>query len=68
MFNFIFKKEPPKELPKEPPKELLTLENMVEMDLLTKEEMLKIKKDRAEREWENATGLSEKRSHHRKRY
>lgn len=48
----------------------LTLENVVEKGLLTKEEMLRIKKDRAIKEWENEAELKgiriEKRSHHKK--
>lgn len=52
-------------------KELLTLENVVEKGLLTREEMLRIQKDRAIREWENeakSKGIEmEKRSHHKQR-
>lgn len=51
--------------------ELLTLENVVEKGLLTKEEMLRIKKDRAIKEWENeakSKGIEmEKRSHHKQK-
>ena len=58
-FNF-FSKIPEQEEPK------LTLENLVEFSLLSKEEVLKIKKDRAIKEWETETGEEQekKRSHH----
>lgn len=60
MFNFFKKKEP---------KEPLTLESLVEMNLITREEMLLLKKERATREWENEAGLPApaERSHHKKR-
>lgn len=60
-FFEIFKK---KEISRDP----LTLENLVEMGLISKAEMLLIKKERATREWEEETGFlrSEKRSHHKK--
>ena len=62
MFNFFSKKDISGPA--------LTLENVVEKGLLTREEMLMIKKIRATREWENEAELKgikseEKRSHHR---
>ena len=44
MFNFLRKKHIPVGL---------TLETLVEMSLITKEEMLLLKKERATKEWEN---------------
>jgi len=38
---------------RENPNSNLTLENCVERGLLTKEEMLRLKKDRATKEWED---------------
>lgn len=37
--------------------EIITLDRCVEQGLLTKEEMLRIKKDRAIEEWEKESGL-----------
>lgn len=40
----------------------ISLEECVEQGLLTKEEMLRIRKDRAIEEWEKESGLKEKKS------
>ena len=58
-FNFFSKKNNP------PAEELLTLEKLVELDFISKEEMLKIKKDRAIKEWENEAQPTQ-RSHHKR--
>jgi hypothetical protein len=54
---------------KEPLANPLTLEALVDIGLITKEELLLIKKERATKEWEEerkALGLkAETRSHHR---
>lgn len=49
--------------------EPLTLEKLVEMKILTREEMLLIKKERATREWQNEAKIlpTGARSHHRER-
>lgn len=44
MLNFFTKRKPP-----------LTFETLVELKLLTKEEMLLLKKERAIKEWEKET-------------